>query len=210
MKRLSLILLAAFGISLAVAPVQKEKEIEPTFFLASALSPYDEPKYLNNGAYYSGKGTFTQKETTYDRMGLGTTWDNVRGNKVKVAVIDTGLKSEHEDFSTTKISTHSYNVYSSNSNYSDVNASIHGSVSASCIAAAINGVGGVGIAPDAELYIYRTCDANSGFTGTYLKKALRRAIDDHVDVINMSIQGYTESFSQTYVEEGLGWFNLYR
>lgn len=176
----------------------KNSEEEETFFVAS-LSPYDEPKY-KTGVYYSDHGYFTQKDTTYDRMNLGTTWDTNRGAKVKVGIIDTGLKTTHEDFNGTNISTHSYNVYGNNTTITDENSSIHGSVSASCVAAAINGVGGVGIAPDVELYIYKTA-STGGFTNTNLKNALRRAIDDHVDVINMSIQGYTTSFQYSYTED---------
>ena len=174
---------------------------EDTFFVAD-LSPYNEPKY-KDGVYYSEHGTFTQKDITYDRMNVGTTWDTNRGAKVKVAVIDTGINANHEDFNGTNISSRSYNVSGNNTTLTDENSGIHGSVSASCIAAAINGVGGLGIAPDVELYVYRTASAGStgGFTNTNLQKAMRRAIDDHVDVINMSIQGYTQAFQYNYTED---------
>lgn len=65
----------------------------------------------------------------------------------------------------------------------------HGTASASCVAAAVNGVGGWGIAPKANLLIIK-----HDFFFTSLNKAIRYAADNGADVINMSLGAYAESF----------------
>lgn len=179
---------------------KEEKSIEMAF--PAAVSPYTEPHYITGIA--TSKGTYTQKGTTYDPINVGTTWDNYRGSKVKVGVIDTGLKTTHQDFNGTNISSHSYDCYNNTSTITDatgVTGAGHGTDSAAVIAAAINGVGGVGLSPNVELYIYRSVNAQNGFPPATINKALRRAIDDHVDIINMSIQGYDDAYDYSYVED---------
>lgn len=179
---------------------KEEKCLEMAF--PAAVSPYTEPHYMTG--ITTSKGTYTQKGTTYDPINVGTTWDNYRGSKVKVGVIDTGLKTTHQDFNGTNISSHSYDCYNNTSTITDatgVAGAGHGTDSAAVIAAAINGVGGVGLSPNVELYIYRSVNAQNGFPPATINKALRRAIDDHVDIINMSIQGYDAAYSYSYVED---------
>lgn len=69
----------------------------------------------------------------------------------------------------------------------------HGTASAACIGAAINGVGGLGIAPKCNLLIIRM-----DFYFTSLDKAIRYAADNGADVINMSLGAYAESFEDGY------------
>lgn len=179
---------------------KEEKCLEMAY--PAAASPYTEPHYITGIS--TSKGTYTQKGTTYDPINVGTTWDNYRGSKVKVGVIDTGLKTTHQDFNGTNISSHSYDCYNNTSTITDatgVSGAGHGTDSAAVIAAAINGVGGVGLSPNVELYIYRSVNAQNGFPTDTIRKALRRAIDDHVDIINMSIQGYDAAYSYSYTED---------
>ena len=167
------------------------------FYPAYATDAYNEPKYKTG--ITTSRGTYTQKSQTYDRMNVSTTWNSYRGDNVRVAVIDTGILSSHEDFSGTNISPRSYNVYSSSTNITDAHG--HGTDSAACIAAAINSVGGLGMSPNVELIVYKASDASHGFSASSLNKAIRRAIADHVDVINMSVQGYAFAFNYSYVED---------
>lgn len=190
------------GLVLASLPIYQNElvEEEEGYFLP-AYSYSDnysnEPKYKDG--IVTSYGTFTQKDVTYDRMNVGSTWDSYRGEHIKVAVIDTGCNTTYEDFSGTNISSKSYDVY--NKTTSVIDTSGHGTDSAACIAAAINGVGGLGVSPNVELHIYKAVNSSNAFPNSALTAALRRAIDDHVDIINMSIQGYTSSFSYSYVED---------
>jgi len=70
----------------------------------------------------------------------------------------------------------------------------HGVAGASVIAAPINGVGVVGVAPRATIVSYRAGDSAAGtLPDSAVLAALDRAIADHVDVINMSFGGPSPS-----------------
>ena len=75
----------------------------------------------------------------------------------------------------------------------------HGTASAACIGAAVNGVGGWGIAPKVNLLIIR-CD----FYFTSLDVAIRYAANNGADVINMSLGAYAETFTDGYGDEQSG------
>ncbi len=174
-------------------------------------SPTNEPWYKNSHEYHStatGSDGFdyqrNQKTTMYDFMNVSETWNSYRGENVKVAVIDTGCYTSHEDFNGTNIKTISKNMVSGTTGLSAVNdAHGHGTTSAATIAAAVNGKGGTGIAPNVELIVLKCVDANNAFSNTAINNALQYCIDNDVDVINMSIQGYNvySNFSSTYVED---------
>ena len=66
----------------------------------------------------------------------------------------------------------------------------HGVAAASVVAAPINGVGVVGVAPRATIVSYRAGDSSTGtLPDSAVLAALDSAIADHVDVINMSFGG---------------------
>lgn len=65
----------------------------------------------------------------------------------------------------------------------------HGTASAACIGAAVNGVGGYGIAPKVNLLIIKM-----DFYFTSLDKAIRYAADNGAKVINMSLGGLCRGF----------------
>ena len=171
--------------------------------------PSTEPKYSgstsykntstgSDGVYYS----FSENATTYGRMNVASTWNSYRGEGVKVAVIDTGCYTSHEDFSLTNFSSLSKNIYSGGttaSDYTDTNG--HGTSSVSTIAASINSVGGLGIAPNVELVVLKIDHPTYGMQVSYINSALQWCIDNDVDVINLSVQGYASSFSYSYTED---------
>ena len=173
-------------------------------------SPTNEPWYSSNHYFTNPNDptqphsySFNQKDTTYERMNVPTTWNSYRGEGVKVAVIDTGCMSTHEDFSGTDF-TLSKNVYSGNTSATSwTDSSGHGTASAATIAAAINSAGGSGIAPNVQLIVLKCVDSSNNFNITAINNALQYCIDNKVDIINMSIQGYNVSsnFAVSYFED---------
>ena len=173
-------------------------------------SPTNEPWYSSNHYFTNTNDptqphsySFSQKDTTYERMNVPTVWNSYRGEGVKVAVIDTGCMSTHEDFSSTDF-TLSKNVYSgSTSATSWTDSSGHGTASAATIAAAINSVGGSGIAPNVQLIVLKCVDSSNNFNTAAINNALQYCIDNKVDIINMSIQGYNvaSNFDVSYFED---------
>ena len=170
----------------------------PIFYPASYDTDFtDEPLYNS-----------TQKELTFDYMNMGITSDYYRGESVKVAVIDSGINYDHEDFlkgGQTVVKPNSrtikqvgsswyYYNFSTNPDYLD-DGHGHGSNVAACIASVLNGVGGAGIAPNVELYVYKVTNASNGYEWTAINSALQYCIDEGIDVINMSFQAYVNSQS---------------
>jgi len=113
------------------------------------------------------------------------------GRKVHVAIIDSGVDDAHPDLA---------QAVQARANFVDGRAwvaELHGTAVAGLVAArADNGIGIVGIAPDAQLYALRACwevSASSTLCNSLsLAKALSFAIERKADVINMSLSGPTD------------------
>ena len=153
-------------------------------------------------------------------MNVGNTLNTYTGKGVKIAVVDTGINATHEDFydsegkciisnksayfssgdSSSKphtmdlgftngkndVSTYE-NLLNGLSDYSGG----HGTHVASMISSQINGVGSVGIAPDAELIFIKCANENGIFPSrNWINGAIEYAIEVGADIINLSIQSY--------------------
>jgi len=70
----------------------------------------------------------------------------------------------------------------------------HGTHVAGTIAAANNGIGGTGVAPDARIMPIRVLDARGNGSGTAIGRGIRYAVDIGAQVINVSLGG---SFDRT-------------
>jgi subtilisin family serine protease len=110
------------------------------------------------------------------------------GRRVHVAIIDSGVDESHPDLA---------QAVQARANFVDGRAAVaeqHGTAVAGLVAArADNGIGMVGIAPDAQLYALRACwEAGTNQTlcnSLSLAKALSFAIDRKAEIINMSLSG---------------------
>lgn len=163
----------------------------------------DEPRYAN------------QYSKTFQYLNLGETLNNYRGDSVKVGILDSGINYDHEDFmvnNQTKVQSnskyYSYNYTQSKWEYyspaihgysciDDTHG--HGTNVAATVAAAINGIGGTGLAPNVELYVYKVTSVNSEGKTVYEFGAVQNALTDAktlgIDVINMSFQSYEHAVS---------------
>ncbi len=114
------------------------------------------------------------------------------GKNVKVAVIDTGIATEHPELKSRIMGIRNFVDRDAHAFNSDV----HGTAIAGVIAASSNnGVGLIGVAPEADILGFKACWQNnatdpkarcSTFT---LAKAVNFAIDQDVDIINLSLGG---------------------
>ena len=135
-------------------------------------------------------------------LNIGDAWQNYRGDGVTVAVIDTGIDTDHPEFAG-RISEYSYNAtydkivkdYTAADggyDWSLVEDAVgHGTAVMGVIAAAMDGQGTVGIAPQVNIIVIKAeCDANGRFLrGSDLVFGLYYAIERDVDVVNMSFGG---------------------
>lgn len=129
-----------------------------------------------------------------------------RGASVRVALIDTGADLTHPDLPA--------HLTARNFIDSDTGAfseDAHGTAMAGVIAAIPNnGVGIVGIAPDVRLYVFKACwrsapvGAKAACNSFTLAQALSAAIEDRVDIINLSLAGPSDPLLTRLVQRAAG------
>ena len=202
-------LLLTLGIALAI----------PSYTHSSATKVEDSAQYAAPGtvayaASYSTDATdepkySTQNTKTFQYLNLGHTHDFYRGDSVKVGIIDSGINYDHEDFmvsGSTKVKGDSkYYEYQTSSwvyykasqhGYSYIDDTLgHGTNVAATVAAAVNSIGGTGLAPNVELYVYKVTNSNNGYEFGAIQNALMDAKTLGIDVINMSFQSYEHAVS---------------
>jgi membrane-bound transcription factor site-1 protease len=123
-----------------------------------------------------------QQQQLVDLIGARSLWQTgVRGGGVRVAVFDTGLRSDHPHFKSVREVT----------NWTDErtldDALGHGTFVAGVIAGGEPAC--LGVAPDADLHVFRVfTSARVSYTAWFLD-AMNYAIHSEVDVLNLSIGG---------------------
>ncbi|WP_353855344.1 S8 family peptidase [Bacillus sp. Bos-x628] len=110
------------------------------------------------------------------------------GQNVKVAVLDSGIDGKHEDVNVAGgisfVPTESDPL---------VDFHEHGTHVAGIIAALDNKIGVVGVAPKASLYAVKVADQNGNGYYSWIIKGIEWAIENHMDVLNISMGGASES-----------------
>jgi subtilisin len=120
-------------------------------------------------------------------------WDATRGKGVKVAVLDTGIDYNHPDLAANYRGGVSF--VPDESNPMDYNR--HGSHCAGIIAAALNGVGVVGVAPAAYLYAVKVLSRSGSGNWSWLIAALDWCVKNGIHVASMSLGGAAPAAVQT-------------
>ncbi len=149
---------------------------------------------------YSVSDTDYALQTYLDYLNMGGAWYNYTGSGITVAVIDTGIDTDHPEFAG-RISEYSYNatedkIVKDYNDWSLIEDEVgHGTGVTGVIAAAMDGSGTVGIAPDVEIIVIKAeCDSNGNFARTSdLVFGLYYAIERDVNVVNMSFGTYSAS-----------------
>ena len=152
--------------------------------MQSQLANYVEPPFSSDDDF------FFDVQWGHKSVGAVESWNKgYRGAGVTVAVLDSGGDAGHPDLidninaelSTSFVANESWD-YMGQSNFN------HGSHVAGTIAAADNGYGVIGIAPEAELIIVKVLSADTTSGDTFgIMQGIVYAADLGVDLINMSI-----------------------
>src|SRR5262245_37953339 len=111
-------------------------------------------------------------------------WDCSRGKGVKVAVVDTGIDNTHPDLAPN---------YKGGVSFvpgeTPMDGNSHGTHCAGTIAAAINGVGVVGVAPAASLYAVKVLANNGSGQWSWLIAGIDWCINNKMHILSMSLGG---------------------
>lgn len=190
--------------------IEVEKEnvlVESDKVHTEALAPLSSIQYADDVDY--------GKQWHHDVVGTETAWNlGITGEGVKVAVIDSGIDSDHPDLKENIAAVES-TVYKTNIlgwpvdedgnlveyvedlvflSGEDENG--HGTHVAGIIAADDNTIGGVGVAPDAEIYSIRALNAKGSGSSLMIYLALQKALELNVDVVNMSLGSHVYDYTQ--------------
>ncbi len=127
---------------------------------------------------------------------------HTRGENVRVGVVDSEVDATHPDLRG-QVTVGARFVGDTNHR-----GQLHGTAVAGIIAARDgNGEGGLGLAPRAELFSYSACEAdqaNVTLCSTFdLARALTRAIEDRLDIVNLSLAGPRDPLIGRLVERAL-------
>ena len=133
------------------------------------------------------------RQTYLDYLNLDSVWSMTTGNGITVAIIDTGIDTDHPEFQG-RISEYSYNATEDKivKDYNDwsliEDEQGHGTSVAGVLAASMNGGDIVGVAPGVEIIVIKAeCDESGRFERTSdLVFGLYYAIERDVSVVNMS------------------------
>ena len=138
-----------------------------------------------------------------DYLNMGSVWESYRGYGITIAVIDTGIDTDHPEFAG-RISEYSYNATEDKivKDWLTEDGSYdwsliedeqgHGTAVTGVLAASMDGNGVVGIAPNVNIIVIKAeCDAAGNFKRTSdLIFGLYYAIERDVNVVNMSFGTY--------------------
>jgi len=128
-----------------------------------------------------------------------------RGAGIRVAIIDTGVDTQHPDLAGRTQLTRNY----IDNDAAEFRNDRHGTQVAGLIAAsANNGIGIVGVAPDVRLLAYKACwqanAASSGRCNSFtLAQALADALAARAQVINLSLVGPTDPLLEALVAKAI-------
>src|SRR4051794_29488571 len=126
-----------------------------------------------------------------DRVSFESAWALTRGHGVTVAVVDTGVRADHEDLQNAVLPGKDY-VSPGGNGWNDQNG--HGTHVAGIIAAAAsNGVGIAGAAPNVKILPVRVLDASGAGYSSNVADGVIWAADHGARVINLSLGGTVPS-----------------
>jgi subtilisin family serine protease len=112
------------------------------------------------------------------------------GAGVRVAVLDTRVRCDHADIASRIYGGYDFVDGTSQvcpTSWNALKYSIHGTAVAGIIAGARNGVGVLGVAPQAALYLARVCEDNGECSSADIYAALARMVKVGAQVVNLSL-----------------------
>lgn len=123
-------------------------------------------------------------------VGAPLEWSETMGEGIRVGIIDTGVDSDHPELKN-RIKDGANFYRGSSDDFEDENG--HGTHISGIVAAERNGIGVVGVAPKADLYIAKAFGKDGKTSYPAVEKSIKWLVDRDVDVINMSFSSSATS-----------------
>lgn len=142
---------------------------------------YDQHWHLHVNSYL----TSTYSVSSEASINIDDAWSITKGENITVAVIDTGIANNHADLTLYK----QYNAYTGVADSSPIYGTDdyeHGTAVAGIINAQVNGIGGVGVAPSANLIAINDGIGNGGSFSSTIIESFNFANEQGADIINNS------------------------
>lgn len=161
------------------------------YFNAREDVEYAEPNYILLPNEWPNDPLYTRYQWNLPMINAERGWEISRGNEeVIIAVIDTGVDLNHQDFKGQLVP--GYNALNDSNDPSDDNG--HGSHVAGIISASTNNrLGIAGVSWNNKIMPIKAIDADGTGTSFDIAKGVRWAVDHGAKVINMSVGNYHPS-----------------
>ncbi|MGM0413955.1 MAG: S8 family serine peptidase [Bacillota bacterium] len=157
-------------------------------------------------------------DTDYDRqwnlslLRLPQAWNNIsRTNRIRVAVLDTGVDLNHPDLRANLDTSYAYNFVDNNRNVSDDNNQGHGTHVAGVIGAQRNNTGIAGVLENVDILPIKVLEENGGGSFWNIGEGLLYAAGieveskpynpQPVDIINLSLGGTVDDEVGEYLQD---------
>jgi subtilisin len=171
-------LIPAMAVTVSEADVEKIKKNPKVAYVEDdaiymAVEPLPGNEYINSWGVFRIYADVTHASGN-------------EGAGVKVAVLDTGIDDNHEDLNEIK---DGYDFVFNDNDPFDDSWNSHGTHVAGIIAAKENGIGVIGVAPEADLYAVKVLDGGGFGLESWIVAGIEWAILNGVDIVNMSFEG---------------------
>ncbi|OKL40329.1 S8 family peptidase [Pontibacter flavimaris] len=125
----------------------------------------------------------------HDAVNAPEAWNaGYRGKGVRIAVLDSGFDLDHADLAPNIDMAASRNfVPGETLGYALPGVGSHGTHTAGTIAAADNGIGIIGVAPEAELILVKVLRDSGSGSFSWMMQGILHAVAQGADVVNMSL-----------------------
>lgn len=154
----------------------------------SESRPFSLPKIIVNKEASNLSALQQIKEQTRERvdwagaiLDIPSIWQQTQGAGVKVAILDTGIDTDHPDLASAIVDTKDF----TGDGIEDVNG--HGTHCAGVVGARLNGVGFVGVAPQSQLLIAKVLGNDGTGASEWVTDGIYWAVEQGANILSMSL-----------------------
>jgi len=173
--------------------INRQFDLIPAIAVTLPEQAIESLKKNSKVAYIEPNGLFKASDEYSDSWGalhIRADVAHTSGNKgagVKIAVIDSGIDSSHQDLDGNYMG--GYDFVFNDTDPNDETSISHGTHVSGIIAAEENGIGVIGVAPEADIYAVRVLDGAGFGTLEWVIAGIEWAVDNGMNIANLSLEG---------------------